>query len=89
MKLIKFPKWKKQKDLYFRCPKCNDIVKLRRFSNGNSLLTELYNVDKINSIELNCPCGGKIEIFSTDLFNNNINWNKYVDMVDKKLRSKK
>ncbi|MBL8968241.1 MAG: hypothetical protein JNG85_14640 [Spirochaetaceae bacterium] len=60
------PKWVRQKDLFFRCPKCGDFVKLRRLADGRSILSALYEVNKVNRIELSHTCGGMIFICSSE-----------------------
>jgi hypothetical protein len=60
------PKWARQRDLFFKCPKCGDFVKLRRLENGDTLLTVLYGINKIERIELSCKCGGMILLCSEE-----------------------
>ena len=60
------PAWARQRDLYFKCPKCGDFVKLRRLENGDTVLTALYGVSVIERIELECKCGGMITLCSQE-----------------------
>jgi hypothetical protein len=60
------PAWARQRDIFFKCPKCGDFVKLRKLENGDTILTALYGANVIERIELECKCGGMITICSQE-----------------------
>lgn len=64
LEITKRPKWFKQKDLFFECPKCGKLNKLRSLPSGETILSSLYDISEINSVELTCECGGVIHLIS-------------------------
>jgi hypothetical protein len=58
------PRCLKNLDLFWKCPRCGKFIRLRRLDDGSSLLSVLFNVDKLNRIELECNCGQMLTICS-------------------------
>jgi hypothetical protein len=76
------PNWRRQRDLFFRCPKCGAFVKCGRLENGDTILTALYGVDKIDRIELEHDCGGMIFLASAEFAEETagpVDWKKAVE----------
>jgi hypothetical protein len=78
------PRFARQRDLFFKCPKCGKYTKLRRCDDGESLLTKLYDVETIDRIELECPCGGMVTIGSVEevsAISGPVDWDKIFKKV--------
>jgi len=60
------PGFSKQRDLWYICPVCGRMSVINRLDDGRTILTALWGMDKIRRIELTCPRGHKLILFSKE-----------------------
>ena len=60
------PAFARQRDLWMICTVCGRLSRLNRLEDGRTILAALWGVEKIRRLELGCPCGKKIVIFSSE-----------------------